>query len=141
MATTRTKPQTSEAERPTTEVQPVQRPFSPAQRLAILAEYESYPRGDTRRGELLRRHGLYSSHMTKWCQQRDRGTLTNHTQPLAGRPVAPRDPQADELARLRAENARLQAELEKAQLVIDVQKKIATLLGTSSPTRLSDDGS
>jgi hypothetical protein len=87
MTTTRTEPQIGETEPPTTEVQSVQRPFSSAQRLAILAEYESYPRGDTRRGELLRRHGLYSSHMTKWRQQRDRGTLTSHTQPLAGRAV------------------------------------------------------
>lgn len=141
MATTRTEPQIGETEPPTTEVQSVQRPFSPTQRLAILAEYESYPRGDTRRGELLRRHGLYSSHMTKWRQQRERGTLTSHKQPLAGRPVPPCDPQADELARLRAENARLQAELQKAQLVIDVQKKIATLLGASTPTTRSDDGS
>lgn len=140
MATTRTKPQTSETERPSTEVQSRQRPLSPAQKLAILTEYESYPRGDTRRGELLRRHGLYTSHMTKWRQQRDRGTLTTLTQPIAGRPVPPRDPQADELARLRTENARLQAELEKAQLVIDVQKKIATLLGRSNPTPRSDDG-
>jgi transposase len=141
MATTRTKPQTSEAERPSTEVQPMQRPFSPAQRLAILAEYESYPRGDTRRGELLRRHGIYTSHMTKWREQRDRGTLTSHTQPLAGRPVEPRAPQADELARLQRENARLQTELEKAQLVIDVQKKIARLLGMSTSTPPSDGAS
>lgn len=100
---------------------------------------ESYPRGDPRRGELLRRVGAYTSHISKWREQRDRGTLTSQHQPTSGRPAQPRDPQQEELARLRAENARLQAELDKAQFVIAIQKKVATLLGETAPTSSEHD--
>lgn len=137
MAPKRTAPEAPVAERPSTEARPVQAKLTAAQKFAILAEYEALPRGDARRGELLRRHGLYTSHMTKWRAQRDRGSLTTHTQPAAGRPTLPRDPQADEIARLRAENARLQAELDKAQFVLAIQKKVATLLGEASASPAS----
>lgn len=136
MAPKRTAP-----EAPTTEAQPVRKTLTAAQKLAILAEYESLPRGNARRGELLRRHGLYTSHMTKWRDQRDRGSLTSQQQPTPGRPAQPRDPQRDEIARLERENARLQAELTKAQLVIDVQKKVATLLGMTFPSPPTDSTS
>jgi transposase len=134
MATKRTAPQVSLTERPSTEAQPTKGTWTAAQKLAIIAEYESYPRGDPRRGELLRRVGAYTSHISKWREQRDRGTLTGQQQPTPGRPAQPRDPQQEELARLRAENARLQAELDKAQFVIAIQKKVATLLGETAPT-------
>ncbi|PDW02427.1 hypothetical protein [Candidatus Viridilinea mediisalina] len=49
--------------------------WTTAQRLAILAEYEALPKGDARRGALLRRHRLSSSHIARWRSQRDRGTL------------------------------------------------------------------
>jgi transposase len=137
MATKRTASETPAVERPSTEVRPPQNTLTAAQKLAILADYEALPRGDARRGELLRRHGLYSSHMSKWREQRDRGRLSSHTQPAAGRPALPRDPQVEELARLRAENTRLQAELDKAQFVIAIQKKVATLLGEASASPVS----
>jgi transposase len=122
MASKRTAPQVSSTERPSTEAQSTKGTWTAAQKLAIIAEYESYPRGDPRRGELLRRVGAYTSHISKWREQRDRGTLTGQQQPTPGRPAQPRDPQQEEIARLRAENARLQAELDKAQFVIAIQK-------------------
>ena len=121
------------------ETQPHQGQWSARERLSILAEYESYPRGDTRRGELLRRHGLYTSHMSKWREQRDRGALDNLAPRSLGRPKQVRDEQQDEVLRLQRENARLQAELHKAQTVIEIQKKVATLLGTTLPTPPSDE--
>ena len=72
----RTAPRATTTERPSTETQTRQGQWTAAQKLAILAEYESYERGDPRRGELLRRVGAYTSHISKWRDQRDRGTLT-----------------------------------------------------------------
>ena len=79
-------------------------------------------------GALLRREGLYSSLLASWRQQfRQAGTLDPHRR---GRP--PIDPLRRELDRLQAENARLTQELTTAQLVIDVQKKVAALLDATS---------
>jgi transposase len=139
MASKRTAPHSSSTERPATETEPTKGTWTAAQKLAIIAEYESYPRGDPRRGELLRRVGAYTSHISKWRDQRDRGALTSQQQPSAGRPAQPRDPQLEEIARLQRENARLQAELDKAQFVIAIQKKVATLLGETAATAPSDD--
>jgi transposase len=129
MTTNRTPASPATPERPSTEVQPRQGTWTAAQRLAILTEYESYPKGDPRRGELLRRHGLYTSHMSKWRAQRDQGALARLEPRAAGRPAQPRDPQQEEIARLQQENARLQAELHKAQTILEIQKKVVTLLG------------
>ena len=77
-------------------------------------------------GALLRREGLYSSLVSKWREQRERGSLTG----LSGHRRGPKvDPNRAELARLQRENKRLQAQLERAELIIDVQKKVARLLG------------
>jgi transposase len=128
MSTTRTTAQPASTERPSTETQPRSGAWTAAQKLAILTEYESYPKGDPRRGALLRRHGLYTSHISKWRAQRASGALTPRP---AGRPAQLRDPQQDENARLQREVARLQAELHKATTIIDIQKKVATLLGVT----------
>ena len=134
MTMNRTTASPATPERLSTEVQPREGSWTAAQRLAILTEYESYPKGDPRRGELLRRHGLYTSHMSKWRAQRDQGALARLEPRAAGRPAQVRDPQLDEFARLQQENTRLQAELLKAQTVIEIQKKVATLLGMTMAT-------
>lgn len=134
MSTNRTTTSSASPERPSTEAQTRQGTWSAAQRLAILTEYESYPKGDPRRGELLRRHGLYTSHMSKWRAQRDQGALVRLEPRAAGRGVQVRDPQLDELVRLQQENARLQAELRTAQTILEIQKKVATLLGVTLAT-------
>ena len=72
-------------------------------------------------GELLRREGLYSSHLTEWRRQRDAGELAGLTPQKRGRKPS-RSAMADELARLQRANAKLQDQLRKAETVIDVQK-------------------
>jgi transposase-like protein len=109
-------------------------------RRRILEEYDSYPRGDARRGALLRRYGLYTSQVAKWRERRKRGQTDLSPQAPGPKPQ-PADPLATEVARLTRENARLQAELDKATLIIDVQKKIATLLGMPASPASADPSS
>ena len=98
-----------------------------AERQLILEEYDSYPRGDARRGALLRRYGLSTSQMSKWRERLTRGDATLAS-PAPGPKPAPRNPLADELARLTRANARLQQQLTQAETIIAIQKKVATLL-------------
>jgi len=94
-------------------------------KLRILREVDEC-KGSGEVGALLRREGLYSSLVSKWREQRERGSLTG----LSGHRRGPKvDPQAVELARLQRENKRLQEKLERAELIIEVQKKVARLLG------------
>ena len=81
-------------------------------------------------GALLRREGLYSSLISKWREQREQGSLNG----LGGQRRGPKvDPNAAELARLQRENKRLKEKLERAELIIDVQKKVAGLIGETPP--------
>jgi transposase len=111
-----------------TEVRPRISGWTAAEKLAILTEYESYPRGDPRRGALLRRTGLSTSHISKWRKQRERGALDRLAPQPVGRKPQPRDPLHDEVERLRKENARLQERLQKAETVIEIQKKLRSCL-------------
>lgn len=114
-------------ERPSTEVvtRAARRRFTAEYKLRILREVEAC-KGTGEIGALLRREGLYSSNLSKWRQQRERGELEG----LAEQRRGPKeDPQAVENARLKRENERLREELRKAQLIIDVQKKVSQLLG------------
>ena len=77
-------------------------------------------------GALLRREGLYSSHLTTWRQQRRRGERQGLTPAKRGRKA---DPQAAEITRLQRENERLKAQLARAELIVDVQKKLSQMLG------------
>jgi transposase-like protein len=103
-----------------------------ADRRAILEEYDSYPRGDPRRGALLRRHGVYTSQIAKWRQRLARGETTLEPQAPGPKPQPP-SPLHDELAQLRRQNARLETQLAQAQAIIDVQKKVASLLNLTFP--------
>ena len=83
----------------------------------------------TQRGEigaLLRREGLYSSHLDTWQRQRTRGALQGLTPVKRGRKA---DPHAAENGRLLRETVRLKAQLARAELIIEVQKKVSQLLG------------
>jgi transposase-like protein len=100
------------------------RRWSAAEKARILAEYENLGKAD--KGALLRREGIYSSLIAAWRQQRDQGAQAALARP-AGRP--PADTRDKELARLRRENERLEAELVKARKVIDIQGKLSSLLG------------
>ena len=113
--------------RPDPEVVPQaeRRRFSAEYKQHILQEAEARTQpGEV--GALLRREGLYSSHLTTWRQQRRRGELQGLTPVKRGRKA---DPQAAEIARLQRENERLKAQLERAELIIDVQKKLSQMLG------------
>ncbi len=87
-------------------------------------------------GALLRREGLYSSHLDKWRQQRAQGTLAGSTAKPRGRKP---NPEAAELARLRRENERLQRQLERAETIIAFQKKLADLLGIPPENQPPED--
>lgn len=99
------------------------RQFSAEYKLRVLAEADRCDESG-QIGALLRREGLYSSHLSKWRQQRERGALGQQR----GRKA---DPQAAELKRLQRENERLRIRLERAEHIIEVQKKLAELLGTT----------
>jgi len=80
-------------------------------------------------GALLRREGLYSSHLTTWRRQRERGELEG----LSGQVRGPKggNGQEKEMVQLRRENEQLRQRLERAEIVIEVQKKLSQLLGIS----------
>lgn len=111
------------------------RTYSAAYKARILSEYEGLDKAG--KGALLRREGLYSSLISAWREQRDRGVAEALSRP-AGRPQA--DPRDRELARLRAENDKLRADLDKSRRVIEVQGKLSALLGQLA-TDSSDAGS
>jgi transposase-like protein len=100
------------------------RRWSAAEKARILTEYEGLGKAD--KGALLRREGIYSSLIAAWKLQRDQGALQALAKP-AGRP--PGDPGDRENARLKARVARLEADLDTARRVIDVQGKLSALLG------------
>ena len=107
---------------------PTRRRFSATYKLRILQEADRCAPGEV--GALLRREGLYSSHLTHWRQQRQAGALVA----LAAHKRGPKvDPQAEELARLQREIAKLQAKLARADLIIDAQKKLLVLLNQPIP--------
>lgn len=102
---------------------PRKRLFSAEYKERILAEAEAASTGEI--GAILRREGLYSSHLTDWRRQRQLGTLGFNARHKAGRP--PKDARDVEIERLCRENERLEEKLRKAELVIEVQKKVQGL--------------
>jgi transposase len=113
-----------EARAPDPEVVPRagRRKYTGEYKLRILEEAERYTvPGQV--GALLRREGLYSSHLSKWRRQRAAGQLQALSPHQRGRKAQ------EELARLQRENERLRARLERAEMIIDVQKKLSRLLG------------
>jgi len=99
------------------------RTFTAAYKLKIVQEYEDAEPGA--RGEVLRREGLYSSHLTEWRKARDVGALAGLAA-TRGRP--PADPVERDNQRLRELNTRLEADLDTARRVIEVQGKVSALL-------------
>lgn len=85
-------------------------------------------------GALLRREGLYSSHLRNWRVQREQGALAGLTPRQRGRKVRERSAESVRLEQLERDNERLRAKLEQAQLIVEVQKKVSRLLGVSMPS-------
>jgi transposase-like protein len=114
------------------------RQFSAAYKLAVLEEADhcSNP-GEI--GALLRREGLYSSHLTMWRRERAAGALAALGR-RRGR-KASLSVEQKRLAALTGENARLKRELEQARTIIEVQKKLCTLLGLPTAAQDASTGS
>jgi len=128
------------APRPDPEVRekPTRRRFTAAYKLKILQEADEC-REPGEVGALLRREGLYSSHLRTWKKQRDEGALSGLTPKKRGRKAKRRDPVAEENQRLRREKERLEHRLQQAETIIDVQKKLCTMLGLPHATSDESD--
>ena len=83
-------------------------------------------------GRLLRREGLYSSNLTTWRRQAERGTLDALSPKKRGPKVQRPDPSVQRIAELEKENQKLKAKVHQAELIIEAQKKMAELLQTLS---------
>ena len=128
---------TTTTDRPDPEVRPKakHRHFTAEYKKRILDEADACTT-PTQRGALVRREGLYSSHLTTWRRQRAQGVLDG----LAPKKRGPKvNPLATENARLQREIERLQAQLERAETIIAVQKKLSQLLGLSTETTSPDE--
>jgi len=108
------------------------------QRILLEAESAAATRGGL--GALLRREGLYSSLLTYWRRERAQGVLEALTPQKRG-PKSKHQPLEEENQKLRRQNARLTEDLRKAQIIIDVQKKVAALLGNPIPEPDPEDKS
>jgi hypothetical protein len=103
------------------------RRFTAKYKLEILAAYDAAPEGQ--KGALLRREGLYSSHIVQWRRASDAGAMAALAAPRGPRP---RDKRDEQIAALQAEKQRLEQELAKARFVVGVQAKLHALLETLS---------
>ncbi len=141
-----TGPGTEEGRRPTIVSGPVaaspeltgrprRRTFTAPDKLRILAETDRAA-GTGGVGAILRREGLYSSVLSDWRRQRDAGALGALTPSKRGPKPPPPNPLAAELASARRDNIRLQQRLDRAEAIIELQKKVAELLGV--PPAASD---
>src|SRR5260221_14774032 len=89
------------------------RTFTAQYKLDVVAEYDAAPTGE--KGAVLRREGLYSSHVIEWRRARDAGALAGPARPR-GRPAA--DPRGAQIARLRQGKGKLEQEPAKARLLV-----------------------
>jgi transposase len=128
----------SEARRPETEV------AEKARRRRFSAEYKRRIVREAARctktgelGALLRREGLYSSQLSKWREQVEHGELAALGPKKRGPKAKPADPRDKKIAQLERDNAKLAARAERAEALVEVQKKLSRLLGIALP---NDDG-
>jgi len=127
-------------ERATSPDRPKRRRFAPEYKLRIVREADAAVASGVEGavGELLRREGLYSSHLATWRRERDAGELAGLTPKKRGR-KSRKNPLADEVARLERELEKVKHELFKANAVITVQKKVASLLGETLAEPTEED--
>jgi len=103
---------------------PTRRSFTASYKAEILAEYDSWPKGSEQRGAILRREGLYSSHISEWRKQAEAGAREG----LARKSKKRRSAEQVELDRLRRENERLARDLERTQTALEITGKVHALL-------------
>ena len=107
---------------------PTRRQFTAEYRLRILEEADRCTEpGEV--GRLLRREGLYSSHLTAWRKARHKGSLQGLSSKKRGAKPSERNPLDAKVRALEAKVARLEKELHTAHTILDVQGKVAGLLG------------
>jgi transposase len=102
------------------------RTFTAEYKARILREAEAASSARGGVGELLRREGLYSSHLTEWRKEARQGALKGLSKKRGRKAMSA---ESRELEQLRRDKARLEEKLRKAEIIIDVQKKVASLLG------------
>lgn len=129
--------QVSDAERPRPDPEVPERArrrtFTAKYKAEILAAYDAAEPGE--KGAILRREGLYSSHITEWRRARDAGALAALSEPR-GRKA--RDRRDEQIAALERRNKRLEQELATARFVMDTQAKLQALLETLSESADTD---
>ncbi len=113
---------------------PRRRTFVADYKARILDEYEALPVGSSERGALLRREGLYSSHLVEWRKARDVGARGG----LAPKGKTKRSPEQVEVERLRRRNARLEADLARTRLALEITGKAHALLELLSESADAD---
>jgi transposase len=111
------------------------RSFTAQYKLDVVAEYDAAATGE--KGAVLRREGLYSSHVIEWRRARDAGALAGPARPRG--PAA--DPRDAQIARLRKEKAQLEQELARARFVVDVQSKLQAYAGDRCQVPVSSSAS
>lgn len=111
---------------------PKRRVFTAEFKRQVLAEADGAEPGQI--GAVLRRHGLYSSHLVTWRHQRDAGELAGLAPRKRGRKAGMKNPLTEEMARLQRDLARATARAERAEGLVAVQKKLAELLGEELPS-------
>ena len=121
-------PPSSSPPDPEVSARPVRRRLTPAYKLRILNEVDAAEPGQM--GAVLRREGLYSSYLTTWRRQKERGELNGSTAKKRGPLPKTDEPTRRKVAQLEKENSRLARQLKRAEQIIEVQKKIAELLGS-----------
>lgn len=122
------QPSSSPPPNPEVSTRPVRRRFTAAYKLSILQEADRCTQAG-QIGALLRREGLYSSHLVLWRRQRRQGMLAGLAPAKRGPKPEPRNPLADEVERLRRDNQRLTHRLKQAETIIEFQKKVSEILG------------
>lgn len=117
---------------------PTRRTFSPEYKLAMVAEYENAANGE--KGVILRREGLYSSHIIEWTRARDAGALTGGPakSPTSAKRVK-RTAEQVELEKLRRRNEKLESDLKKTRMALDIMGKAHALLEELSESVENDE--
>jgi transposase len=122
---------------------PSRRVFSPEYKLAMVAEYENAANGE--KGAILRREGLYSSHIIEWTRARDAGQLgqfgadRTDAAPTAAGSRVKKSAEQIELEKLRRQNEKLQADLKKTRMALDIMGKAHALLEELSESADNDN--
>ncbi len=111
---------------------PVRRHFTAAYKQRILAEVDAASDSGAI-GRLLRREGLYASHLTNWRKARGAAERAALEPKKRGPKASPKNPLQAENAKLKRENVQLNKKLQRAELIIDFQKKVSQILGIALP--------